>query len=177
MKLSRFQIILSLFLISSSIFAQQQSIEISGTVLEISSNVPIEFATVMIADSKTKTPITGGTTDLEGKFLVEANTSEFFVVVSFLGYVSKTIKDISIENGKVDLGTILLSEDKEVLEEVVVRAEKSTTEFKLDKRVFNVGKDLSSTGAGALEVLNNVCLLYTSPSPRDATLSRMPSSA
>ena len=25
--------------------------------------------------------------------------------------------------------------------------------------------------------LNNICLLYTSPSPRDATLSRMPSSA
>ena len=25
--------------------------------------------------------------------------------------------------------------------------------------------------------LDNVCLLYTSPSPRDATLSRMPSSA
>ena len=25
--------------------------------------------------------------------------------------------------------------------------------------------------------LNNFCLLYTSPSPRDATLSRMPSSA
>ena len=27
------------------------------------------------------------------------------------------------------------------------------------------------------ELLNNPCLLYTSPSPRDATLSRMPSSA
>ena len=27
------------------------------------------------------------------------------------------------------------------------------------------------------EVLLNLCLLYTSPSPRDATLSRMPSSA
>ena len=25
--------------------------------------------------------------------------------------------------------------------------------------------------------LNGICLLYTSPSPRDATLSRMPSSA
>ena len=25
--------------------------------------------------------------------------------------------------------------------------------------------------------VNNICLLYTSPSPRDATLSRMPSSA
>ena len=32
---------------------------------------------------------------------------------------------------------------------------------------------------GLLQVLvrNNHCLLYTSPSPRDATLSRMPSSA
>ena len=28
-----------------------------------------------------------------------------------------------------------------------------------------------------IEGLNNICLLYTSPSPRDATLSRMPSSA
>ena len=28
-----------------------------------------------------------------------------------------------------------------------------------------------------LKVLSYICLLYTSPSPRDATLSRMPSSA
>ena len=30
---------------------------------------------------------------------------------------------------------------------------------------------------GFVEMQCNVCLLYTSPSPRDATLSRMPSSA
>ena len=30
---------------------------------------------------------------------------------------------------------------------------------------------------GDIEGQNDVCLLYTSPSPRDATLSRMPSSA
>ena len=29
----------------------------------------------------------------------------------------------------------------------------------------------------AMEFIRNICLLYTSPSPRDATLSRMPSSA
>jgi outer membrane receptor protein involved in Fe transport len=37
-----------------------------------------------------------------------------------------------------------------------VTAEKSTTEFKTDRRVFNVGTDLTSSGASALEVLNNV---------------------
>ena len=34
-----------------------------------------------------------------------------------------------------------------------------------------------ATGVGSQIVLTAHCLLYTSPSPRDATLSRMPSSA
>ena len=32
-------------------------------------------------------------------------------------------------------------------------------------------------GLGVTIIISNICLLYTSPSPRDATLSRMPSSA
>ena len=38
--------------------------------------------------------------------------------------------------------------------------------------VVRIGEDLRSK-----HVASNTCLLYTSPSPRDATLSRMPSSA
>ena len=34
-----------------------------------------------------------------------------------------------------------------------------------------------NTSLNGLMLHHNVCLLYTSPSPRDATLSRMPSSA
>ena len=30
---------------------------------------------------------------------------------------------------------------------------------------------------GPIDIINNFCLLYTSPSPRDRTRSRMPSSA
>ena len=33
------------------------------------------------------------------------------------------------------------------------------------------------SGVPSMVLLHNICLLYTSPSPRDATLSRMPSSA
>ena len=36
---------------------------------------------------------------------------------------------------------------------------------------------LGPSGCGKTTLLNITCLLYTSPSPRDATLSRMPSSA
>ena len=49
---------------------------------------------------------------------------------------------------------------------------------------INVQFDYKSTNENLLDLLEmsksiecNICLLYTSPSPRDATLSRMPSSA
>lgn len=149
-------VLVSLFLYSGLLQAQDQPIRVSGSVLETGSQNPVEFATVMIADSKTEQPITGATTDMDGKFSVEINNPDFYVEVSFIGFAKRTIKDITVENGQVDLGDILLSNDSQMLDEVTVRAEKSQTEFKLDKRVFNVGKDLSTTGASALEVLNNV---------------------
>ena len=153
---SPFVLILFFSLLSPSLFAGEGSIKITGKVVESTSRQPVEFATVMIADKQTGEAITGVTTDADGAFLVEAKLSDFYVEISFLGYATQTITDIQVRGGEVDLGTIVLTEIGETLSEVVVRAEKSSTEFKLDKRVFNVGEDLSSTGASALEVLNNV---------------------
>ena len=39
------------------------------------------------------------------------------------------------------------------------------------------GKELKAGDEGFMEALAKDCLLYTSPSPRDRVLSRMPSSA
>ena len=52
---------------------------------------------------------------------------------------------------------------------------------KMEQTIVFVGSELGKirTGRANPDMFNkiNVCLLYTSPSPRDATLSRMPSSA
>jgi len=151
-----FNVYLFLLFCSTFTIAQSSGITIKGKVVDGTTETPIEFATIMVGDKITKEPITGTTTDLEGNFQVETKAKDFYIEVSFIGYAARTIEDFTIQQGKVDLGTINLGENSQVLDEVVVRAEKSTTEFKLDKRVFNVGKDLSSTGASALEVLNNV---------------------
>ncbi len=157
MKFSHILFFCSLFFLTHTVFSQvPKGIEVAGKVLETNSQQPVEFATVMIGDPATKKPITGTTTSSDGSFSIRSKTQDFYVEISFIGFVKKTITDISIVNGKVDLGTILLEENSQQLDEAVVRAEKSSTEFKLDKRVFNVGKDLSNTGASALEVLNNV---------------------
>jgi len=145
-----------LLLQSVNAVAQPSSVLVRGKVVERQGNRTIEFATIMLGDPVTKVPITGTTTDIEGRFELKAATNLFYVEVSFLGYKNRVIEDFEVDNGTVDLGTIVLFEDSQSLNEVEVRAEKSMIEFKLDKRVFNVGKDLSTTGASALEVLNNV---------------------
>ena len=135
--------------------AQPRGITVTGKVTA-ENDQPVEFATVMIADNATGSPIAGTTTDENGFFEVIAKSRDFYIEISFIGYSAKKIRDFTIADKKVDLGNISLAEDSEMLQEVEVRAERSQTEFKLDKRVFNVGKDLSTTGASALEVLNNV---------------------
>ena len=136
--------------------AQQQELHIKGAIIESGSNLPVEFATVLIADKTTEKPITGTTTNEKGQFQLQTTASNFYIEVSFIGFNTKKIEQFTIKNGQIDLGTIVISENLAELDEVVVRAEKSQTVFKLDKRVFNVGTDLSSTGASALEILNNV---------------------
>ena len=57
-------------------------------------------------------------------------------------------------------------------------------ESDVDQLVQEIGREIEEEG-GSLEQIEQIghkefaynCLLYTSPSPRDATLSRMPSSA
>ncbi|MCH2193719.1 outer membrane beta-barrel family protein [Kordia sp.] len=144
------------FIGSFSANAQENTeITITGTVVE-SNNVPVAFATVLIADRDTQKPITGATTNEKGQFSFTTSTTNFYIEVSFIGFKNKKIKNFTIQNNRIDLDKIVLSEDQSQLDEVIVRAEKSQTVFKLDKRVFNVGADLSSTGASALEILNNV---------------------
>jgi outer membrane receptor protein involved in Fe transport len=139
-----------------SLLAQQNTFEIKGIVIDQESQQPIPYATVVLGDKSSLQPITGVTTAEDGSFSVLSSTKEIYLEISFIGY--QTIKREDIQTGQkiVDVGKILLSEQSQMLNEVEVRGEKSTTEFKLDKRVFNVGKDLSSSGASALEVLDNV---------------------
>ena len=47
----------------------------------------------------------------------------------------------------------------------------------LRRLLQRAGRGLAAPALGALELMLDPCLLYTSPSPRDYAASRMPSSA
>lgn len=143
-------------LLINSLGYSQETTQVKGTVIEGNGGLPVAFATVLAADKDSRQPLTGTTTLEDGSFELSVSSTNYYLEVSFIGFQTKTFEDITQQNGIIDLGIIMLMEDAQQLEEVVVEGELSKMEFKLDKRVFNIGKDISSTGMGALEVLNNV---------------------
>ena len=130
---------------------------ISGKVIDQITKEPLPYVNIVIRDMAKKI-ITGGVTDFNGKFKIknipEGNS---LIEVQFIGYKTYS-KQIAITNSKrrLNLGTIPLSEDATALDEVEIRAETSTVTQKIDRKVINVGKDLTSAGATASELLNNV---------------------
>ncbi len=145
------------FLIFGNLSAQTNRVELTGKVVETQSGQAVPYATVAVMERGTDEIVTGTTTGDNGRFQLDIDDYQSkYIRINFLGFVTKTIELPTAQHGVIELGTITISEDRQTLDEVEITAEKSRTEFKLDKRVFNVGQDISSSGMGALEVLSNV---------------------
>lgn len=145
-----------LLLSSQCIYSQNGEIKVRGYVSDSLSQSAIAYASILIRDKNSLELINGTSSDENGFFELETFSEEVIFEVSLIGYQDYIIKEFEFLNNEVDLGEIRLTPQTDMLNEVELVGEKSTTEFRLDKRVFNVGKDLSSTGASALEVLDNV---------------------
>lgn len=137
-------------------YSQATTYTLKGKVVEAGSDAAMEFVTLMVHNAADSVRFGGTTTSEDGTFILQTAKKEVYLNISYMGYQSRQIPVINWEGDVADMGVISLSQNNLSLDGVTVRAEKSSVEFKLDKRVFNVGKDLSSTGASALEVLNNV---------------------
>jgi outer membrane receptor protein involved in Fe transport len=131
--------------------------EISGTVLDATLNQPLPYVNIIIKNQEDKT-ITGGITLEDGTFKIEKiPEGNYTVNIQYIGYKSE-IRTIAIDKKsfKIDLGVIKLEESAEGLDEVTVIAETSNVVQKIDRKVINVGKDLTSAGTTASELLNNI---------------------
>jgi outer membrane receptor protein involved in Fe transport len=139
-------------------FAQEggpQGPTISGSIIDEQKN-PVPYGNVAVHSALDSTLVTGGVSDDAGKFQVPVEPGKYFVKISFLSYEEKTISDVAIGEDAVNLGVVVLKENSKVLEEVVVQGEKASMALQLDKRVFNIEKDLSNAGRNASDILGNL---------------------
>ncbi len=138
---------------------------IHGTITDSLSKSPLEYASVAIYDSHTKELVNGAITDNRGKFTIEVPFGTYYAEVSFLGFSTVTLPvfELAADNPGKTFGNILLQANSDVLNEVVVRAEKSTMELTLDKKIFNVGQDLANSGGSASDILMNIPSVAVDP--------------
>lgn len=152
---------LLIVLLFTSIFSfsqekpERKKITISGLVIDKNSKQPLEYATITLLNTKNPKALFGGITNPKGEFLIEVNPGNYDIKIEFISYKLVEIKAKQVQEN-TNLGTIELSEDATQLQSVEVRAEKTTVELKLDKKVYNVGKDLMVKGGTVSDVLNNI---------------------
>ncbi|GHC52365.1 outer membrane beta-barrel family protein [Ulvibacter litoralis] len=143
--------------VSISLFAQRpepEDIIISGTILEQGTNLPLEYATVSFTDRDNKI-VTGGITNEKGKYKIEVPQGMYTVQFEFISYKTKQLTKQRLFKSTT-LPTMYLAMDSESLDEVVVRAETTEVQVRLDKKIYNIGKDLTTSGATVSDALSNV---------------------
>lgn len=143
--------------------APKKAAVVKGQVTDILTNTPLSYATVRILKTTDSTLVAGGITDDKGAFTVETPYGQYYAVVEFIGY--KPLKSnpfgLSKEQPSHDLGVLKVATSSQNLQEVEIRAEKSSMELALDKKIFNVGKDLANAGGTAIDILSNVPSVVT----------------
>lgn len=145
---------------------------ISGTVIDNALQQPVAYAAVVIKSEDGSETITGGITNDDGTFEIKKlPDGSFLLEVQFIGYKthSETLV-INKNNRNLNLGTITLMENTQELDEVELVGERTTIEQRVDRKVINVGKDLTTAGATASDIMNNIPSVNVDAQTGDITL-------
>jgi hypothetical protein len=148
-------LLLFVFITTGLLHSQNSKVIISGTVTDLETNTPLEYATISVFKVNSEDAINGVITDSNGEFSIELNEGVYDFKVEFISFKIKYYKNISVNNS-ISLGIIELSVDENMLDEIEVIGEKTEIEIKLDKTVYNIGKDLTLKGSSVSDVLDNL---------------------
>ena len=160
------RLFLVLFIIFPSLLIGQEKnnslYTISGKIIDASTQLPLEDATIVFKNIDSNQVKFGVITDRKGKFSIEVEKGNYNASVEFLSFKTKKLNISSITRD-LNIGTIELEIDTEFLDEIEIIGEKSTLDFKRSKVIYTVGKDISSDAGVATDILNNIPLVSVDP--------------
>lgn len=149
-------IALLLLLITSNIFANEIKWQITGRVVEKSTNETIPYASIAVYNLNDNTVVTGTMTDMNGNFTIKKlNEGKYYLEVSFMGYKKHRVdlSKLSTKIKNINLGTITLSPESALLDEVVIKSNNKTIKNYIDKQVLDVKANISASGGSAVDAL------------------------
>lgn len=126
-----------LLLVSFTAVAQNKQGTVTGKVVDVTSEEGLIAASVQLYSLPDSVFKVGVATDLKGAFTLKATAGNYFVRVSYLGYVTKEMNVKIEKKGTADLGTIKLEQDAVALKEAMVTAEVPPVTASDDTLMFN----------------------------------------
>lgn len=162
MKTNFYQFILILLFLSTPLLLHAQGQtngSISGTVVEGPQKTPLGFANVVLLTPRDSSLVTGATTDISGRFVLErVPPGSYLLRISLVGYPNKYVSNLSVTAAEpsVALGSIALEASTTRLNEVEIVTERELVEYDLDKRVVNMSQDIAAESGTVADVLQNV---------------------
>ena len=151
-------LIVVLFILSHNYIMGQKNVNlvlVSGKIIEIETNLPLEYATITFFSKVENKMKGGGITDPDGNFSISIPQGTYDVSVEYFSFENITKLNVNF-NQDTNLGTLKMNSDLQALDAVDIIAEKTTVEIKLDKKIYNVGRDLTVRGGSVSDVLDNV---------------------
>jgi len=149
-------------------YGKRPEFTVTGSVLDTLNNEGLSFAALSFIRLKDDQLITGGICNEEGIFTIKkVPAGVYHLLIEYMGYAPKIIDKIRVipnrrdrsdfsKQVKLDLGVFYLSRSVDELQEIELVEEKAFVVQGIDRKVFTVGQDLTSTGGTATELMEKL---------------------
>ena len=163
-----FLLFIPTLIIAQDKYSKRPEFTVTGLVLDTLNNKRLAFSALSFISPKDNLLITGGICNEEGVFTIEKVPSGVYhLLIEYMGYAPKVIDKIRVmpnrrdrsdfsKQVKLDLGVFYLNRTVEELQEIELVEEKAFVVQGIDRKVFNVGQDLTSTGGTAIELMEKL---------------------
>ncbi|MDZ4809180.1 MAG: outer membrane beta-barrel family protein [Bacteroidota bacterium] len=146
-----------MMLLWSSLLAQKNTSNISGTVTDKANKQAIEFASVQLLKITDSAVVSTTMTDKKGRFtLTDIASGNYILQYNFIGYEkSNQLLSVSYQQN-LNVGRIEIFTLPKSLDEVTVTAQKSMLISSIDRKIYNVSQDIMAQSGTASDVLKNI---------------------
>jgi hypothetical protein len=139
----------------STVSAQQTGSSVLGVIADKGSKAPVEFANVELLGTDSAV-IKGTVTDNKGKFSFDqVKNGNYLLRYSFIGY-EKTVIAILVDKTRLNLGSLEIVLTSNPMNNVTVTSTRALLNTSIDRKSYDVTKDIMAQSGTASDVLKNV---------------------
>jgi outer membrane receptor protein involved in Fe transport len=144
-------------LIGLSVNGQQTISTVTGIIIDAASKSPVEFANVELLKAADSLVVLGSITDSKGRFTIDqVKNGKYLLRYSFIGYERSYMPVTVTGKPRMNLGTIEILLASKPINNVTVTATKSILNTSIDRKSYDVTKDIMAQSGTASDVLKNI---------------------